>query len=289
MLKLRLLPNISCLNNFLFNARNLKLQLLRPNAFDHVQAPSQIGSLFNGRRVTAYAFVPNCQQARLKASINGHEVSTVVTCPDLLISRDGDDLLHKLAAKALIDDWQYGLLCEENTLASQDKVRNDLRKLKLKEKIIRLSIKYSITSEYTSFLAIEDRDKVHDKLPASTMDMSALLCREAVDILPYMAYEDKDLESVAQLVSQIDQAKMSEAEHDTLFKFLIKNKAEIRDGPLSLKCALLLSNEYKRKGDYVMAMSECKNAFDGCIAELDCLSEDTYKEVGSSIFWLGLG
>ncbi|RNA13259.1 poly [ADP-ribose] polymerase 4-like [Brachionus plicatilis] len=120
------------------------------DTFDYNYAPKQINCLFNGRRVLAYGFMPNCQQALLRASINGYEFETVVTCPELMITKG--DLIHKLTAKALIDDWQHGILC------SDDKIQNDLLKQKLKDKIIKLSQKFSIVSDYTSFIAIEDRD-----------------------------------------------------------------------------------------------------------------------------------
>ena len=264
------------------------------SSFNYIQAPSHIGSLFNGRRITAYAFIPNCQQAYLRAKINGHELSTIVTCPDLLISRDdNNDLLHKLTAKSLIDDWQYGSLCQDD--ANNNKIENDLRKLKLKEKIIRLSIKYSITSEYTSFLAIEDRVQNQKINTCTTIDVHDLLSLDKLDILSYMAYEndekmDKDAKvelSVENLVSQIDQSTMSAEERDRLFEVLLKNKSLVSSSSssansiLHLKCSLLLANEYKRKGEYLKASMECKKAFDASIAELDCFDEDTYKKVTS--------
>ena len=187
-------------------------------------------------------------------------MSTVVTCPELLIARN-DDLLHKLTAKALIDDWQYGILCGD------DKIQNDLSKLKLKEKIVSLSVKYSITSEYTSFLAIEDRDdeeKRGKKLNQdSTLNMSDLLMRESIDILPYMGYEDEESRKRKKDDEEIEltlenQSKMSEKERDVFFEFLLKNKSRLRKSgdALSLRYALLLSNEYKRKRDFVKAGME---------------------------------
>ena len=235
--------------------------------------------------MTAYAFVPNCQQAHLKANINGQEVSTIVSCPELLVSRD-DDLLHKLTAKALIDDWQYGILCSVDSNDPTNKINSDLRRLKLKEKIISLSVKYSITSEYTSFLAIEDRsdeEKRGKTKHSTTIDMNELLSRENIDILPYMAY-DKDDKSDEIDLSLENQSKMSQTDRDIFFEFLLKNKDKLIENeaptsPISLRYALLLSNEYKRKGDYEKASKVCKEAFDSSIAELDCLSEDSYKEV----------
>ena len=85
----------------------------------------------------AYGYIPNCTQATLKARINGQELNTVVSCPELCVTQG--NLIPKLTAKSLIDDWQNGVLFEN------DQAKNDLSRLRLKERIIALSKKYSIT------------------------------------------------------------------------------------------------------------------------------------------------
>ena len=143
--------------------------------------------MFNGRRVVAYGFFPNCHQALLKAEVDGIEISTVVSCTELSITRG--DLIHKLTAKSLIDDWQYGVLNEK------DQVKNSLYYAKLKQKVIELSKQYSITSEYTSFLAIEDRDQNEKKQQSTTPKINELLSIDqdasSIDFLPYMQFEAK--------------------------------------------------------------------------------------------------
>ena len=74
-----------------------KLSLYTIDEFDQNYAPAKLNALFNGRRVVAYGFIPNCQQAVLKAEVNGSEISTVVTCPELCITKD--TILHQLVAK----------------------------------------------------------------------------------------------------------------------------------------------------------------------------------------------
>jgi hypothetical protein len=156
------------------------------------QAPSRFHALFNGRRVVAYGFVNNCQQAELKAIIDGNELSTIVTCPELCITRG--DIVHKLTAKSLIDDWQYGVLLD-------DQIKNDLLRSTLKEKIINMSKKYSITSNFTSFLAIEERDddeknKKYIKGDSSTISIENLLDSDKdsaeIDILPYISFSNEE-------------------------------------------------------------------------------------------------
>ena len=97
--------------------------------FTYCQAPTRMRVLFSGRRVVAYGFIPNCRQATLRARINGYELSAVVTCPELGVTQG--DVVHKLTAKALIDDWQQGVLHDT------DQVRDALARQKLKQRLIR--------------------------------------------------------------------------------------------------------------------------------------------------------
>lgn len=174
--------------------KNIRIewQNFEKNLDENDQAPSRIKALFNGRRVVAYGFVKNCQQAVLKAVVDGNELSTVVSCPELCVTRG--DVIHKLTAKALIDDWQNGVLVD-------DHLKNEILKEKLKEKIINTSKQYSITSKYTSFVAIEERDeheknKVYGEDESSTPKMDDLLKSDKdsaeVDILSYMGYSTDD-------------------------------------------------------------------------------------------------
>ena len=51
-------------------------------------------------------------QATLKAEINGKEISTMVSTSDLSIS--SGSTLHQLTARALINDWEEGLLAPDH-------------------------------------------------------------------------------------------------------------------------------------------------------------------------------
>ena len=72
------------------------------------QAPIYISSLFNRTRQIVYGFVPNCRAATLLASVGDQELETLVSCEDLHVTRG--DTLHKLAARALIEDYFNGNL-----------------------------------------------------------------------------------------------------------------------------------------------------------------------------------
>jgi poly [ADP-ribose] polymerase len=51
-------------------------------------------------------------QATLKAEINGKEISTMVSTSDLSITCGST--LHQLTARALINDWEEGLLAPDH-------------------------------------------------------------------------------------------------------------------------------------------------------------------------------
>ncbi|XP_060597096.1 uncharacterized protein LOC132751015 isoform X2 [Ruditapes philippinarum] len=152
-----------------------------------VQAPRQITALFNGSRSVIYGYVPNCTMATLRASVAGEEVSTMVSTSDLSITNG--HILHRLTARAIISDWENGVL-------SADRTDHEILKMNTKDYIIELSKEYSIVTQFTSFVAIEKRDKDEEKKAVDAPAMSELVERENVDQLQYMAFEeDNDLEA----------------------------------------------------------------------------------------------
>ena len=62
-------------------------------------------------------------------------------------------VLHRLAAHALIDDFERGVL-------DHDAIQQAVMKRTLKQRVIDLSKTFSIVTPYTSFVAIEERVKV---------------------------------------------------------------------------------------------------------------------------------
>lgn len=208
------------------------------NGFNNLQAPKLMKTLFSGRRVVAYGFIPNCHQATLKAKVNGNDLSVVVSCPELCITQGS--LIHKLTAKSLIDDWQSGVLSEN------DQIKNDLDRSRLKHKIIKLSQMFSITSEFTSFLAIEDRA---DSPSSETPLMNDLLeCdkeAKSIDILPYMDFQtfssrqnSKNIE--IDLVKELDNIQI-----DSLDTNEVTNLVKILEKSCNnVNCPLILRAKY---------------------------------------------
>ena len=115
----------------------------------NMQAPKMIRSLFNGMRLTIYRFIQNCHKATLTASIDGEEFVTTVFSSTM--TKTKGRILHCLTARAIIDDYENGLL-------DMDESENELIKVKCKRDLIDLSIQHSVISNYTSFVAIEERD-----------------------------------------------------------------------------------------------------------------------------------
>ncbi len=168
-------------------------------SFQNIQAPKQLDALFNGRRLVSYAFVENCQEAKLIANINGYEMSTILYCPELCITQG--DLIHKLAAKAFIDDWHLGIQVEN------DQIENERIKSDLVQKIINLSKKYNVASEHTSFIAVEERNKneTEGKKQVSILELLDMdNDSKTIDCLPYMSYE-----SDSSLISSANEKKES--------------------------------------------------------------------------------
>ncbi|XP_065649889.1 protein mono-ADP-ribosyltransferase PARP4 isoform X11 [Hydra vulgaris] len=146
-----------------------------------LQAPNEITTLFNGNRLVVYGFVPHCTMANLSAILNGKELNTIVSTSEL--STTVGLTIHRLAAKSVINDWNDGML-------HQDQYKHEAIKAEMKEKIIQLSIEYSIVTKFTSFIAVEEREKNEGK-DVTAPTINELVLMETVDILPYMGFETK--------------------------------------------------------------------------------------------------
>ena len=63
-----------------------KTEITEQVGFNYLYAPKNTNALFSGNRLVYYGFMPNCSQATFKATINGYEFSTLVTCSELSIA-----------------------------------------------------------------------------------------------------------------------------------------------------------------------------------------------------------
>uniref|UniRef100_A0A3B3VVP9 Poly [ADP-ribose] polymerase n=1 Tax=Poecilia latipinna TaxID=48699 RepID=A0A3B3VVP9_9TELE len=162
---------------------SVKWQQFNPRA-PPVQAPKQLNSLFNDCHTLVYGFVPHCTQATLLGDLRGQELQTMVSTTELQKTRG--TFLHKLTARALIRDYEDGNL-------DITEAEHEGKKAELKSFIIDLSKEFSILSQFTSFVAIEERDS--GKPDDGVIDIPKLIAEEDVDFLPNITWtlpEDKE-------------------------------------------------------------------------------------------------
>ncbi|CAF4052927.1 unnamed protein product, partial [Adineta steineri] len=166
----------------------------------NMQAPKMIRSLFNGMRLTVYRFIRNCHKATLTAIIDGQEfVTTVFSSP---MTTTKGRILHCLTARALIDDYDNGIL-------NIDESENELIKIQYKQDLIDLSIKHSVVSAYTSFVAIEERDVKTDTKPVQPgVHRLRVMLEGDEDLLPYMGW-DGDVSNLTSIKQKLIDARIS--------------------------------------------------------------------------------
>uniref|UniRef100_A0A6Q2Y9E3 Poly [ADP-ribose] polymerase n=1 Tax=Esox lucius TaxID=8010 RepID=A0A6Q2Y9E3_ESOLU len=154
---------------------SVKWQQFNPRAPPPVQAPSQLHALFSDHQTLVYGFVPHCTQATLLGDVNGQDIETMVSTTELQKTRG--TFLHKLTARAVIRDYEDGCL-------HINQAEHEGKKAELKSFIIELSKEFSILSQFTSFVAIEERPDV------GFTDIPKLISDEDVDFLPYLSWKD---------------------------------------------------------------------------------------------------
>ncbi|XP_006879680.1 PREDICTED: poly [ADP-ribose] polymerase 4-like [Elephantulus edwardii] len=146
-----------------------------------LQAPAQVQSLFHNDRLLVYGFIPHCTQATLHSVIQEKEFSTMVSTTEL--QKTTGTMIHKLTARALIRDFEYGILHEDET-------HHQMKKQALKSQLIKISKENSLLTQFTSFVAVEKRDANESPFP-HIPSISELTAKEDVDILPYISWQEE--------------------------------------------------------------------------------------------------
>ncbi|GFO43316.1 poly [ADP-ribose] polymerase, partial [Plakobranchus ocellatus] len=256
-----------------------------------VQAPRQITALFSGSQQIVYGYVPNCTMANLKAVVDGQEVSTVVSTSELSITEGL--LVHRLTARAIIQDWEAGVL-------AKDRTQHELTKMDLKDYVIDLSKEYSIVTQLTSFVAVEKREENENETLPKGPSMKELLDKEVVDNLPYMGWTSLPEPSIESLMDELtcedreDGQKMEddagqlqhhEREEKTALLEKMYRGQSAKIGPCSkavLETAAVLTSSYKSLGDEEKAVNLTLQALKDAAEELDSkTSENDYGEVAA--------
>ncbi|KAH9525129.1 Protein mono-ADP-ribosyltransferase parp4 [Bulinus truncatus] len=247
-----------------------------------VQAPKQITAMFNGSRQVIYGFVPNCTMATLSASISGQQVSTVVSTSELSITEGY--LVHRLTARAVIRDWEDGVL-------SSDRTGHEMAKMDLKNYIIELSKQYSIVTQFTSFIAVEKREENEKENLSNGPTIKDLLNQENVDILPYISWtqglsgDDVPIELLLeQLEEEIKNGVLSNKLADSLEdieKFVTMKEQSSPCNKDILQNARLLVQAYKLNSDIEKAAELAVEVFNESVDKIVavCGDRDVYPEV----------
>ncbi|XP_067947430.1 protein mono-ADP-ribosyltransferase PARP4-like [Watersipora subatra] len=213
-----------------------------------LQAPASIPSVFNGNRIVVYGFASNCFMATLQAVIDGREVSTVVSASPITASTGLT--IHRLAARAVIQDWENGCL-------STDSVEHELLKKKQKASIIEMSKEYSIITQFTSFVAVEKRGEEPESQLTSELTMAELLMSLQLDLLPYMAY-DHELEEDGLSESSIESSSESSSESsiESSIYCMALDDMEMYDAAV-MDCAEETVEDYE---DCLYGVDRCRDA-----------------------------
>ncbi|KAM6178182.1 protein mono-ADP-ribosyltransferase PARP4 [Rhynchocyon petersi] len=160
---------------------SVKWQQFSTWSSEPLQAPAQVQSLFHNDRLLVYGFIPHCTQATLCAVIQEKELCTMVSTTEL--QKTTGTMIHKLTARALIRDFEYGILHEDET-------HHQMKKQALKSLIIKISKENSLLTQFTSFVAVEKRNENESPLP-DTPNISDLTAKEDVDFLPYIPWQEE--------------------------------------------------------------------------------------------------
>ncbi|XP_034549461.1 protein mono-ADP-ribosyltransferase PARP4 isoform X9 [Notolabrus celidotus] len=160
---------------------SVKWQQFNPTAPLPVQAPKQLHALFNDCHTLVYGFVPHCTQATLLGNLSGQELNTMVSTSEL--QKTKGTFLHKLTARAVIRDYEDGSL-------DTNEAEHEGKKAELKNFVVELSKEFSILSQFTSFVAIEERDS--DQTEEGFTDIPKLIAEEDVDFLSYLSWTSPD-------------------------------------------------------------------------------------------------
>nr|XP_055072062.1 protein mono-ADP-ribosyltransferase PARP4-like isoform X3 [Misgurnus anguillicaudatus] len=185
----------------------VKWQQFNPTAPPPVQAPSQLHALFSDCHTLVYGFVPHCTQAMLFGDLSGQEIKTMVSTTEL--QKTKGTFLHKLTARAIIRDYEDGIL-------GNSEAEHEGKKAELKSYITELSKEFSVLSQFTSFVAIEERDQ--NQLDTGFTDIPKLIAEEDVDILPYIGWTEdkKEIDSVRCMALDLDSAAVNGGVFDML-------------------------------------------------------------------------
>ncbi|XP_053312056.1 protein mono-ADP-ribosyltransferase PARP4 [Spea bombifrons] len=198
------------------SAVSVKWRQFDHNAPDPLQAPSRIQALFSQDSLLVYGFIHHCTQATLKGLIGDKELDTMVSTTEL--QKTTGTMLHKLTARALIRDYEDGILGEEED-------EHELNKRLKKMLIVELSKEYSLVTQFTSFIAVEKREADESHLDIEP-NIQEIIASEDVDFLPYMDWDPTDPTDPTDLQMDFDSEESEFVEEPRLHLDVLECLAE---------------------------------------------------------------
>ena len=132
---------------------NVQLQFTVPTGIEVLQAPAKIPAVFRGERLIMYGVLKGggTAQGQCTATLTGQVLSKVIehklnfvigSAPSL------SSLVHQLAAKCLIKDWQSGNGPAMNWSEPEKKAA-----------IVKLSLESNVVSSYTAYVVVNEDQK----------------------------------------------------------------------------------------------------------------------------------
>ncbi|XP_069829009.1 protein mono-ADP-ribosyltransferase PARP4-like [Dendropsophus ebraccatus] len=141
-----------------------------------LQAPTNIPAVLREESVMVYGFVSHCTQATIQSVMYNEEIKTVVAAAEQ--QKTTGTILHTLTARALIKDYEEGILQEKES-------ENEMKKQEMKSFIIQLSKQYSLVTQVNGF--VEDNKGAEEDINTET-NIDEMISAEDVDVLPDMKW-----------------------------------------------------------------------------------------------------
>ncbi|XP_030842786.1 protein mono-ADP-ribosyltransferase PARP4 [Strongylocentrotus purpuratus] len=255
-------PSVSCVKATWQTEENADH---RSETKDLIQVPAQTSSVFTGSKVLLFSLGPKVKEVQLTVEIAGQRLEESLKTP---IEFDGSSLtLHRLVGRALVRDYDIGSF-------HRDHVFHETRKYDLKNYLTDLSIRLSIITPLTSFIAIEKRDK-ETQLDTFSPDVDKLLSMITRDDLESLHWSEVVLERegpaesiVARILRQAKVAQSNfsyssaEKYYNSAFNMAKENMSNMQS--LFRTCCLEMSKFTVRvKGDAEKALQWIQPALTG--------------------------
>ncbi|XP_063952024.1 uncharacterized protein LOC129255706 [Lytechinus pictus] len=270
-------PSVSCVNA-IWQTKENEDGGMKPK--DLIQVPAQTSSVFTGSKVLLYSLGPKVQEVQLNVEIAGKSVGESLKSP---IEFEGSSLtLHRLAGRALVRDYEFGSFHQDHAL-------HETRMYDLTKYLTDLSIRLSIITPLTSFIAIEKRDR-KTKLETASPDVDKLLSIITRDDLESLHWTEVILEqegsaesNVTKILRQakIAQSNFSYASAEKYYNSALNMAKENVTSMQSLlkTCCLELSKFTMRvKGDTEKALQWIQPVVTHVVTEQELEEEEREEE-----------